>query len=199
MRLRPAVLAISVLFASLALAPAAAQATTGPAVTIDPATVAIGETTTVTATGLGGLETATFGMDATDAAAFDGDGVDAGGTTARVAVVDGSATVELIPTRAGEIVVAVGTGESTLAQATVTVTAATAEPVPASSTPGATSSAPESSASPSAGEDSAQAEPDAEAETGRLAFVLVPLIAAVIVGVGLIVVISRSRRGRRGD
>ncbi|KQT74036.1 hypothetical protein [Microbacterium sp. Leaf436] len=193
MRLRPAVLAISVLFASLALAPAAAQATTGPAVTIDPAAVAIGETTTVTATGLGGLETATFGMDATDAAAFDGDGVDAGGTTARVAVVDGSATVELIPTRAGEIVIAVGTGESTLAQATVTVTAATAEPVPA------TSSAPESSASPSAGEDSAQAEPDAEAETGRLAFVLVPLIAAVIVGVGLIVVISRSRRGRRGD
>ncbi|CAN3701044.1 hypothetical protein MMX123_01037 [Microbacterium sp. MM2322] len=193
MRLRPAVLAIAVLFASLALAPAAAQATTGPAVTIDPATVAIGETTTVTATGLGGLETATFGMDATDAAAFDGDGVDAGGTTARVAVVDGSATVELIPTRAGEIVIAVGTGESTLAQATVTVTAATAEPVPA------TSSAPESSASPSAGEDSAQAEPDAEAETGRLAFVLVPLIAAVIVGVGLIVVISRSRRGRRGD
>lgn len=196
MRLRPAVLAISVLFASLALAPAAAQATTGPAVTIDPATVAIGETTTVTATGLGGLETATFGMDATDAAAFDGDGVDAGGTTARVAVVDGSATVELIPTRAGEIVIAVGTGESTLAQATVTVTAATAEPVPATSAP---SSAPESSASPSAGEDSAQAEPDAEAETGRLAFVLVPLIAAVIVGVGLIVVISRSRRGRRGD
>lgn len=196
MRLRPAVLAISVLFASLALAPAAAQATTGPAVTIDPATVAIGETTTVTATGLRGLETATFGMDATDAAAFDGDGVDAGGTTARVAVVDGSATVELIPTRAGEIVVAVGTGESTLAQATVTVTAATAEPVPATSAP---SSAPESSASPSAGEDSAQAEPDAEAETGRLAFVLVPLIAAVIVGVGLIVVISRSRRGRRGD
>ncbi|MBD8206299.1 hypothetical protein IFU08_02860 [Microbacterium sp. CFBP 8790] len=196
MRLRPAVLAISVLFASLALAPAAAQATTGPAVTIDPAAVAIGETTTVTATGLGGLETATFGMDATDAAAFDGDGVDAGGTTARVAVVDGSATVELIPTRAGEIVIAVGTGESTLAQATVTVTAATAEPVPATSAP---SSAPESSASPSAGEDSAQAEPDAEAETGRLAFVLVPLIAAVIVGVGLIVVISRSRRGRRGD
>lgn len=196
MRLRPAVLAISVLFASLALAPAAAQATTGPAVTIDPATVAIGESTTVTATGLGGLETATFGMDATDAAAFDGDGVDAGGTTARVAVVDGSATVELIPTRAGEIVVAVGTGESTLAQATVTVTAATAEPVPATSAP---SSAPESSASPSAGEDSAQAEPDAEAETGRLAFVLIPLIAAVIVGVGLIVVISRSRRGRRGD
>lgn len=196
MRLRPAVLAISVLFASLALAPAAAQATTGPAVTIDPAAVAIGETTTVTATGLGGLETATFGMDATDAAAFDGDGVDAGGTTARVAVVDGSATVELIPTRAGEIVVAVGTGESTLAQATVTVTAATAEPVPATSAP---SSAPESSASPSAGEDSAQSEPDAEAETGRLAFVLVPLIAAVIVGVGLIVVISRSRRGRRGD
>ncbi|MBD8478234.1 hypothetical protein [Microbacterium sp. CFBP 8794] len=196
MRLRPAVLAISVLFASLALAPAAAQATTGPAVTIDPAAVAIGETTTVTATGLGGLETATFGMDATDAAAFDGDGVDAGGTTARVAVVDGSATVELIPTRAGEIVVAVGTGESTLAQATVTVTAATSEPVPATSAP---SSAPESSASPSAGEDSAQAEPDAEAETGRLAFVLVPLIAAVIVGVGLIVVISRSRRGRRGD
>lgn len=44
-----------------------------------------------------------------------------------------------------------------------------------------------------------QAEPDSEAEAGRLAFVLIPLIGAAVVVVGAIVVISRGRRRRRGD
>ncbi len=44
-----------------------------------------------------------------------------------------------------------------------------------------------------------QAEPDSEAEAGRLAFVLVPLLGAAVVVIGAIVVISRGRRGRRGD
>lgn len=45
----------------------------------------------------------------------------------------------------------------------------------------------------------AQTDPDPEAEGGRLAFVLVPLLAAAVVVVGAIVVIARGRRGRRGD
>jgi hypothetical protein len=45
----------------------------------------------------------------------------------------------------------------------------------------------------------AQSDPDPEAEGGRLAFVLVPLLAAAVVVVGAIVVIARGRRGRRGD
>lgn|GEM_PF-5322256 len=44
-----------------------------------------------------------------------------------------------------------------------------------------------------------QAQPDSEAEAGRLAFVLIPLIGAAMVVVGAIVVISRGRRRRRGD
>lgn len=44
-----------------------------------------------------------------------------------------------------------------------------------------------------------QAQPDSEAEAGRLAFVLIPLIGAAVVVVGAIVVISRGRRRRRGD
>ncbi|MFJ4037402.1 hypothetical protein ACIPVB_04910 [Microbacterium sp. NPDC090007] len=45
----------------------------------------------------------------------------------------------------------------------------------------------------------AQTAPDAEAEAGRLAFVIIPLIAAAVVVVGAIIVIARGRRGRRGD
>lgn len=56
-----------------------------------------------------------------------------------------------------------------------------------------------SSSVPSAGGDAAEAEPDPEAEGGRLAFVLIPLLAAGVVVVGAIFVISRGRRGRRGD
>lgn len=44
-----------------------------------------------------------------------------------------------------------------------------------------------------------QAEPDSEAEAGRLTFVLIPLIGAAVIVVGAIVVISRGRRRRRGD
>ncbi|MDT0116029.1 hypothetical protein Q9R20_03415 [Microbacterium sp. PRF11] len=44
-----------------------------------------------------------------------------------------------------------------------------------------------------------EVEPDPEAEAGRFAFVLIPLIAAAIVVVGGIFVITRGRRRPRGD
>lgn len=172
--------------------PLSASAATSPRVVGEPSSVSLGETTTITASGLGGLETATFGLGDTDAGAFAGDGVDSGATTAAVPVSQGTAVVEFTPTRSGDIVVAVGAGESVLAQATISVSAATAQPAPAAPTPSATSTS-------SAGDDSAQAEPDPEAETGRFAFVLIPLIAAAIVVIGGIFVITRGRRKRRGD
>ena len=47
-----------------------ATAATTPEVTADPVSIAAGETSTVTATGLGGLETASFGMGESDGATF---------------------------------------------------------------------------------------------------------------------------------
>lgn len=44
-----------------------------------------------------------------------------------------------------------------------------------------------------------QEQPAPEAEAGRFAFVLIPLVAAAVVVVGAIFVISRGRRRRRGD
>ncbi|MCJ1706404.1 hypothetical protein [Microbacterium sp. VKM Ac-2923] len=192
MRIRTILPATAVLLAALVSVPFSASAATPPSVVGEPSTVSLGETTTITASGLGGLETATFGIDDTDAGAFSGDGVESSETTVAVPVTQGTAVVEFTPTRSGDIVIAVGTGESVLAQATIAVSAATAEPAPAAPTPSTTTT-------PSAGDDSAQAAPDPEAETGRLTFVLIPLIAAAVVVAGGIFVITRGRRKRRGD
>lgn len=184
--------ALAVLLVALAGAASPATAAT-PSLTAAPASVVLGETTTVTASGLGGLQTATFGLADTDSGAFSGDGVETGATTAEAPVSEGTATVEFTPTRVGDVVIAVGTGESVLGQVTVSVSAATAEPAPATPSP-----AP-ASPSASSADDSAQSEPDSEAEAGRFSFVLIPLIAAAVVVIGGIIVITRGRRKRRGD
>jgi uncharacterized protein (TIGR03437 family) len=193
-RIRTSPLAVAVLLAALFSVPSPASAAATPDVVAAPSSLSVGEVTTITASGLGGLESATFGIDDASAGAFSGDGAETGATTAAVPVSDGSAVVELTPTRSGDIVIAVGTGESVLAEVTISVSAATAEPAPStiSSTPASPT------ATPAAG-DSAQAEPDSEAEAGRFAFVLIPLIAAAIIVVGGIIVITRGRRRRRGD
>ncbi|WP_307482570.1 hypothetical protein [Microbacterium trichothecenolyticum] len=48
-------------------------------------------------------------------------------------------------------------------------------------------------------DDSSRTEPDAAATAGRYAFVLIPLAAAVVIGIGAVVVIARGRRRRKGD
>ncbi len=193
-RIRTSPLAVAVLLAALTNAPSPASAAATPAIVAAPSSPAIGEVTTITASGLGGLESATFGIDDPSAGAFSGDGAETGATTAAVPVSDGSAVVEFTPTRSGDIVVAVGTGESVLAEVTVSVSAASAEPAPTSG-----SSTPTATPATTGADDSAQAEPDSEAEAGRFAFVLIPLIAAAIIVVGGVIVISRGRRRRRGD
>lgn len=193
MRYTPLLPALAVFLAVIVAAPGPVSAAQSPGLAAEPASVSLGETTTLTATGLGGLESATFGLSDIDAGAFAGENVETDAATAAVPVTDGTATVDFTPTRSGDVVVAVGTGESVLAQVTIAVEAATAEPVPVTAAPATSAS------SSTAVDDSAQAEPDSEAEAGRLGFVLIPLIAAAVVVVGGIVVITRGRRKRRGD
>lgn len=193
-RIRTYPLAVAVLLAALSSVPSPASAAAAPTVAAAPSSLSVGEVTTITASGLGGLASATFGIDDASAGAFSGDGVETGTTTAAVPVSEGSAVVEFTATRSGDVVVAVGTGESVLAEVTISVTAATAEPAPSTVSP-----TPAPPTATSAADDSAQAEPDSEAEAGRFAFVLIPLIAAAIIVVGGIIVISRGRRKRRGD
>lgn len=195
-RIRTSPLAAAILLAALTIPPLPASAAAPPAAVADPSSPSIGEVTTLTASGLGGLESARFGLDDTSAGGFSGDGAETGATTAVVPVAQGSAVVQFTPTRSGDIVIAVGTGESVLADVTISVSGATAEPVPSTTTP---TPAPTASTPSASDSDSAQAEPDSEAEAGRFAFVLIPLIAAAIVVVGGIIVISRGRRRRRGD
>jgi hypothetical protein len=193
-RIRKSSLGVAVLLAALFGVAASASAAATPAVVAAPSSPTVGEATTITASGLGGIESATFGIDDTSAGVFSSDGAATGAATSAVPVSEGSAVVEFTPTRSGDIVIAVGTGESVLAEVVISVSAATAESAPSTigPTPATTTATP-------AGDDSAQSEPDSGAEAGRFAFVLIPLIAAAIIVAGGIVVISRGRRRRRGD
>ncbi|MDF2664199.1 MAG: transcriptional regulator of sugar metabolism [Microbacterium sp.] len=171
------------LFMIVALAlPTAAHAASAPRVTVSPAEIVVGETATVTVSGLLGVDSVRFALEPAEGGSFSpGDSPEA-----EVAVTDGEARVEVTAARVGDLLVSADAGESTRIEATVVVVA----------TPGAVAT---STSPPTASNDSAQAEPDAEAENGRLVFVLVPLIAAVVIGIGAVLVISKSRRGRRGD
>ncbi|AZS38549.1 hypothetical protein CVS47_03207 [Microbacterium lemovicicum] len=99
----------------------AASAQEQPTVAVAPASVAVGEVTTVTATGLGGLETAFFGLGDPSAGALSVDKTTFA-TTAEVPVSNGTAVVYFRGTAAGTVTIAVGTGETSIAQGTVTVT-----------------------------------------------------------------------------
>jgi len=90
-------------------------------VEVAPASVAVGEVTTVTATGLGQLETAVFGLGDPSAGALSVDQTTFG-STAEAPVSDGAAVVYFRGTVAGTVTIAVGTGETSIAQGTVTVT-----------------------------------------------------------------------------
>ena len=101
----------------------------GAALEADSAKITTGETTTVTATGLGGLESASFGLDGTPGGSFS----PGGETSVTSPVTDGTATAVFTASEAGSFTIAVGDGENVLATTIVTVTAAatpTAEPTP---------------------------------------------------------------------
>ncbi len=113
----------------------------GTTLAADSSTIATGETTTVTATGLGGLETASFGLGGTPGGSFS----PSGATAVTSPVTDGTATAVFTASEAGSFTIAVGDGENVLATTIVTVTAAatptptptpTATPVPANTDDG---------------------------------------------------------------
>lgn len=97
-------------------------------VSADPASIEVGGTTTVTATGLGGLETAFFGLGDTSSGEFAG-----GSTSAEASVTDGTATIEFTAATAGEVTISVGDGETVLGTTSVTVSAPAPSPTPTSS------------------------------------------------------------------
>jgi hypothetical protein len=88
----------------------------------NPTTVAIGESTAVSATGLGGLETVAFGLDDTERGSLSSDG-STYGATAEAPVNDGSALVYFRATEPGEYTVDVTDGETPLAEVAITVSA----------------------------------------------------------------------------
>ncbi|GAA1918423.1 hypothetical protein GCM10009775_08760 [Microbacterium aoyamense] len=103
-------------------APLAAAAAGTTELSASPDQVAVGESSTITATGLGGLEEATFGLDGTPGGSLS-TGSGAGSSTVQAAVTDGGATVDFSASAAGTFTVTVGDGENVMGTTTVTVTA----------------------------------------------------------------------------
>lgn len=112
---------------ALSASGAPANADEGAQLTAAPASITAGQTTTVTATGLGGLQQATFGLDDTPGGSF----TETGAASYQAAVSGGRATATFTARQAGTFTIAVGTGESALATLTVVVRAAAPAPAPA--------------------------------------------------------------------
>ncbi|WJL94679.1 hypothetical protein QSU92_11955 [Microbacterium sp. ET2] len=145
----------------------------GVAITANPTSIDTGESTTVTATGLGGLEEASFGLGGTGSGSFDG-----GGTSAQVPVTNGEATTTFTATEAGDLVIAVGDGETPLASVDVAITAA---PTP-TPTPTPTTASPTAAPEP-AGDSS-----------GLLIGIIIALVVLILAIVVTWIVLSRRSR-----
>jgi hypothetical protein len=111
-------------FGTLGLGAAAAQAATDPSLTPDPSTIGVGETSTITASGLGGLEFAGFGMNGPDGGSF----TETGTADYDAPATDGSATATFTATAPGTYTIDITDGETPLAETTVTVTDDVATP-----------------------------------------------------------------------
>lgn len=170
---------------------AAARAATEPTVTAEPSAIAAGEQSTVTASGLGGLETAYFGLGGGGSLIDPDTGQPT--NTVEAPVSNGIATATFTASEAGDYVVAVGDGETSLAQVSITVTGATASPEP---TPTVTVTA-TSEPSP---------QPTVTAISGDLAgdglpawaIVLIVVLAVLVVAGIVTIVVLVARRGRTG-
>lgn len=189
-RMMTAIVLAGALVAGGAVAASANPA--APGVTADPASIEVDGEATVTATGLGGLETAYFGLDATPGGEFV---LESGerATTAEVSVSDGTATVVFTATQPGTFTVAVGNGETPLAQVEVTVEAAQSpSPTPAPTV--TVTVTPEPTGTPSPSATGAPVEP-----AGFPGWVLWLIIGlGILVVAAVVVIIVLARRGSRG-
>jgi hypothetical protein len=94
-----------------------ANAATGVQVTANPTSIAVGATTTITATGLGGLEKAGFGLDDNSAGTF----TQSKSSDYEAPVKNGTATATFSAAKAGTVTVSVGDGENVLGTVKVTI------------------------------------------------------------------------------
>jgi LPXTG-motif cell wall-anchored protein len=114
----------ALLFTGAAGANAAGDYPVGVTVTAGSATITVGGSTTVTATGLGELETVYFGTDGTPGGSVSSIVRAAGTGPVAKPVVDGSASATFTASAAGTFTIAVSDGETVLGTTTVTVAAA---------------------------------------------------------------------------
>lgn len=115
------VVALGALAAVAAFAPVSASATILTDLTASPETIAVGETSTLTATDLGGIDSVFFDVDADPGGSLSAGG--ATGTSIEVGVSGGSATAEFSASTAGLYEISVRDGATVLAVASVEVTA----------------------------------------------------------------------------
>ncbi|MCJ1707032.1 hypothetical protein [Microbacterium sp. VKM Ac-2923] len=113
----------------------AASARGTAAVSASPSTVAVNETTTITATGLGGLEDAFFGLAGSPGGLLSTQSGGVGSTDVSSPANDGQATAYFRATQAGTFTVAVGDGETVLGTVSVTVSGSAPQPTATSQTP----------------------------------------------------------------
>jgi hypothetical protein len=168
----------------------AAHAGSAPSVTAEPASIAAGEETTVTATGLGGLETAYFGLGGGGSLIDPSTGQETNLVEAPAS--GGTATVRFTAADAGDYVVSVGDGETSLAQVTVTVTGAeTPEPAPTVTVTTTTEPVPAPSPTPTA-------TPVDSAGIPLWATILIVVLAVLVVGAIVTIIVLVARRGKSG-
>ncbi len=155
-------------------APPTAQTT----IVASPEAVAVGEESTITATGLGDLTTARFGLDGTPGGALTGS--DGPSTSVAADVTGGEASVTFVATETGVFTVAVGDGETVYAFVAVTVTEGAQPSATSTTTP-----SPSSTPSPSPAADDA----------GFPVWIWI-VVAAVVVAAGVVTVVMVRRRNR---
>jgi hypothetical protein len=186
-----AAVALAVAFVLAGSAAAVAQG--APELTAEPASITVGEETTVTATGLGGLETAYFGLDGTPGGTLIEPTTDQQVTTYDAPVENGQAIVRFTATQPGTFTVAVGTGETVAATTTVTVTAA-ASPTP---TPVPTVTV---TVNPPSPEPTMTTQGGVATDAGLplWALILIIALAVLVVAAVITIVVIVARRGRTG-
>lgn len=113
---------------------ASAEANT-PALSASPTTIAVGETTALTATGLGDAVEIGFGLGDNDAGTFSAARGVSGYSSIDIPVSDGQATAYFLAAKTGSFFIDITDGETPLAQVLVTVTDPQPQPTQTSETP----------------------------------------------------------------
>lgn len=157
----------------------------GARVVVDPTTIRAGQTATVTATGLGGLQKAVFGQSGPGGGAFAG-----GGSSVSVSVTGGTASTSFTAGRAGTFTIAVGDGETPLATTTVTVAAApTPSPAPTPTVTPTVAPVPTPTVAPA----------PVPSGSGVPLGIVIVIVAVVLIAAGAVawMLVARARRAER--